>query len=186
MQMPQTFVRELGLAELGPNRGMGDRCPTRLQNCHGPVAAIGFLWWLRWQSICLQRGRPGFNPWIGKISWRRKWQPTQVVLPGKFHGWRSLVGYSPWGHRESDTTEGLHFLSFFVSAMCLPLSPFWTGVSIGIFLLLPNHYLKGVDNLSLIQSCQIQRIPWETSIIRGPELDDEIMDFKFNLGTVMG
>ena len=110
--------------ELGPNRGMGDRCPTRLQNCHGPVAAIGFLWWLRWQSICLQHGRPGFNPWIGKISWRRKWQPTQVVLPGKFHGWRSLVGYSPWGHRESDTTERLHFLSFFVSAMCLPLSPF--------------------------------------------------------------
>ena len=44
---------------------------------------------------------------------RRKWQPTPVVLPGKSHGWRSLVGYSPWGHKESDTTEWLHFLSFF-------------------------------------------------------------------------
>ena len=38
---------------------------------------------------------PGFNPWAGKIPWRRKWQPTLVSLPGKSHGWRSLVGYSP-------------------------------------------------------------------------------------------
>ena len=42
----------------------------------------------------------GFNPWIGKISWRRKWHPTPAFLPGKSHGWRSLVGYSPWGHKE--------------------------------------------------------------------------------------
>ena len=47
------------------------------------------------------------------LSWRRKWQPTSVLLPGKFHGWRSLVGYSPWGHKESDTTKRLHFLSFY-------------------------------------------------------------------------
>ena len=40
-----------------------------------------------------------FNHWIGKISWRRKWQPTPVFLPGKSHGWRSLVGYSPRGHK---------------------------------------------------------------------------------------
>ena len=44
---------------------------------------------------------------------RRKWQPTAVLLPGKFHGWRSLVGCSPWGRKESDTTEQLHFLSFY-------------------------------------------------------------------------
>ena len=44
-------------------------------------------------------------------SWRRKWQPTPVLLPGKFHGWGSLVGYSPWGHKESDTIEWHHFLS---------------------------------------------------------------------------
>ena len=48
-------------------------------------------------------------PWSGKISWRRKWQPTPVFLPGKSHGWRSLVGYNLWGHKESDTTERLHF-----------------------------------------------------------------------------
>ena len=55
-------------------------------------------------------GEPGFDPWVRKIPWRRKQQPTPVLLPGKFHGWRSLLGYSPWGHKESDTTEWLHFL----------------------------------------------------------------------------
>ena len=49
--------------------------------------------------------RPGFNHWVRKIPWRRKWQPTPVLLPGKSHGWRSLVGYSPQGHKESDTTS---------------------------------------------------------------------------------
>ena len=43
--------------------------------------------------------------WVGKISWRRKWQPTIVFLTGKFHGQMSLVGYSPWGCKESDMTE---------------------------------------------------------------------------------
>ena len=40
-----------------------------------------------------------FNPWVGKISWRRKWQPTPIFLPGELHGQRSLVPYSPWGRR---------------------------------------------------------------------------------------
>ena len=44
--------------------------------------------------------------WIG---WRRQWHPTPVLLHGKSHGWRSVVGYSPWGREESDTTERLHF-----------------------------------------------------------------------------
>ena len=51
----------------------------------------GLLWWLRWYSICLQRGRPRFSPCVGKISWRRKWQPTPVFLPGESHGRRNLV-----------------------------------------------------------------------------------------------
>ena len=42
-------------------------------------------------------------------TWRRKWQPTPVLLPGKCHGWRSLVGYSPWGCKESDMTERLYY-----------------------------------------------------------------------------
>ena len=44
----------------------------------------------------------------GRFPWRRKWQPTPVFLPGESHGQRSLVGYSPQGRKESDTTEGLH------------------------------------------------------------------------------
>ena len=43
--------------------------------------------------------RRGFDPWVGKIPWRRKGQRTPVFLPGKFHGQRSLAGYSPWDHR---------------------------------------------------------------------------------------
>ena len=43
------------------------------------------------------------------IFWRRQWHPTQILLPGESHGWRSLVGCSPWGHQESDMTERLHF-----------------------------------------------------------------------------
>ena len=44
----------------------------------------------------------------GRTPWRRKWKPTPVFLPGKFHGQRSLEGYSPWGHKVSDTTEHVH------------------------------------------------------------------------------
>ena len=51
--------------------------------------------------------RCGFTSWVGKIPWRRKWQPTPVFLPGKSHGQRSLGSYSPWGHKESDVTDRL-------------------------------------------------------------------------------
>ena len=56
---------------------------------------------------CRRCKRYGFNPWVGKIPGRRKRQPTLVLLPGEFHGQRSLAGYSPWGHKESDMTEQL-------------------------------------------------------------------------------
>ena len=51
--------------------------------------------------------RRGFDLWIGKIPWNRKWQPALVFLPGKFHGQRSLAGYSPCGHKELEMTEQL-------------------------------------------------------------------------------
>ena len=57
-------------------------------------------------------GETEFSPWVRKTPWRRKRKPTPVFLPGKFHGQRSLVDYSPWGHKESDTTESLT-LSYF-------------------------------------------------------------------------
>ena len=52
----------------------------------------------------LRCGMPRFNPWVGSIPWKREWQPTPVILPGEFHGQRSLAGCSPWGHEESDST----------------------------------------------------------------------------------
>ena len=56
------------------------------------------------ESACRCRSH-GFDPWVRKIPWRRKWLPTPVFLPGKSHGQRSLVGYSPWGRKELDMTE---------------------------------------------------------------------------------
>ena len=58
------------------------------------------------KNSCLFR-RHRFNPRVGKIPWRRTWQPTPVFLLGESHGQRILVGYSPWGFTESDTTEQL-------------------------------------------------------------------------------
>ena len=54
------------------------------------------------KKICLQCRRLGFDPWVKKIPWRWEWLPISVFLPGEFHGQKSLVGYSPWGHKESD------------------------------------------------------------------------------------
>ena len=59
------------------------------------------------ERVHLQCRRPGFTPWVGKIPWRRAWEPTPVLLPGEVHGLKSLAGCSPWGCKESDTTEGL-------------------------------------------------------------------------------
>ena len=58
--------------------------------------------WLSWQRIHLQCRRPGFDPWVGKILWRRERLLTPVFWPGEFHGL-----YSPWSRKESDTTERL-------------------------------------------------------------------------------
>ena len=54
---------------------------------------------------CRRCKRHRFDPWVGKIPGSRKWQPPPLGLLGKFHGQRSLVGYSPWGHKESYMTE---------------------------------------------------------------------------------
>ena len=56
-----------------------------------------------WASQVVLPGNPpakaeDLDPWVGKIPWSRKWQPTPVFMPGKFHEQRSLTGYSPWGH----------------------------------------------------------------------------------------
>ena len=63
------------------------------------LSPLGLPWWLTGKESACKCSRHKFNPWVGKIPWRRKWQHIPVFLPGKSHGQRRLVGYSPWGHR---------------------------------------------------------------------------------------
>ena len=73
----------------------------------GPILGIGLPRWLsglKKKKSASQCWRCSFNSWVRKIPWKRRWQTTPVFLPEEFHGQRSLVGYSPWGHKESDMT----------------------------------------------------------------------------------
>ena len=83
--------------------------------------------------------------WVRKIPWRRKWQFTPVLLPGKSHGQRSLVGYSPWGCKESDTTERLQL-------RLIVLLLIWTTV---IWILLKNLCLNSTELTNVFESLQI-------------------------------
>ena len=65
----------------------------------------GFLGGSDGERICLQCRTPGFDPSVGKIPWRREWLPTPVFLLGESHRQRNLVGYRPWGCKESDMTQ---------------------------------------------------------------------------------
>ena len=82
-------------------------------------------------SVC-NAGDLGLIPGWGRFPWRRKWQPTPVFLPGESNGRKSLVGYSPWGRKESDMTEQLHFTfsknhcCCSVAKSCLTLMTPWT------------------------------------------------------------
>ena len=70
----------------------------------GKISSTRFVWWLSSKESscqCRRHRRYESDPWVRKIPWRRKWQPTPVFLPGESHG----VGYSPWGHQQSDMTE---------------------------------------------------------------------------------
>ena len=82
-------------------------CMSSLEKCLFPGGS-------EVKAFACKAGDPRFNPWVGKIPWRRKWQPTPVFLPGESHGRRSLVGYSPRGRKESDTTSlSLSFTFYF-------------------------------------------------------------------------
>ena len=85
---------------------------TQLRDFHfHHTNVLGLPWWLSGkESACQGRRRrtEGFNPWVGKIPWRRKWQPTPVFLPRVSHGQRSLAGYSSWSCKKLDTTEHAH------------------------------------------------------------------------------
>ena len=87
------------------------------------LSLSGLPWWLRWLSIHLQCRRPGFHPWVGKIPWRRTWQPTPVFLPGESHGQRSLTGYSPWGRKELYTSPPSMYAHLQESHKAIALMP---------------------------------------------------------------
>ena len=75
---------------------------------------------------CRSHKRRRLDPWVQKIPWRRKWQPTPGFLPGESHGQRSLAGYSPWGRKESDMTEWLTFhVTYCEIQPLLPFSGFY-------------------------------------------------------------
>ena len=68
------------------------------------IMILGLPWGINGQESTYQCRRHGFNPWVGKTPWRRKWQPTVVFLPGESPRQRSLAGHSKWGPKESDMT----------------------------------------------------------------------------------
>ena len=81
---------------------MGHRSLSQLFNCAVSVQKILL------PSAGKARDTDEFSPWVRKVPWGRKWQHTPVFLLGKFHGQRSLEGYSPWGRKESDTVQHEH------------------------------------------------------------------------------
>ena len=98
-----------GLAPVFP------RCTLSMHAClcsHGfPFIKTSRLHrWLSGKESACQCRRRGFDPWLGKIPWRRKWQPTPVFLPGKSLGQRSLAGYNLNGRKESDMAEHTHYI----------------------------------------------------------------------------
>ena len=74
---------------------------------HTHIHIHGLPWWLSGKEFVCQCRKLGFIPWVRKISWRRKWQPTPIFLLGKSHGQRSLAGFNLRGHKR-DMTGWLH------------------------------------------------------------------------------
>ena len=111
--LPRKYHEERSLASYSPQGGKESDVTEQLIHMTTDwdslvaqmVKSLPAMWetWVRSK-------RCGFDPWVGMIPCSRKWQPVPVFLPGKSHGQRrSLVGYSPWGCKESDMTEWLHF-----------------------------------------------------------------------------
>ena len=107
------------------------------------------------ESTCCCRRRKGcgFDPWVGSVPWRRKWQPTPGFLPGKSHAQRSLVGYSSWSLEESDTTEWTPPPSHLQGPVSL-------GTQLHLFLSLVSPLAAGAscvthaDALALLWTCR--------------------------------
>ena len=109
---------------------------------------------------CRRHKRRRFDPWFGKIPWRRAWQPTPAFLPGESHGQRSLVGYSPYGQKELDLTEAIYHVHCFQEPSCSTLESSWSYVKtslltnspLSISLLDPTASISTPRNSFLVHS----------------------------------
>ena len=98
-----TLIQDFWPPELGGNQSLLLKpliCGTLLQQSQQTIINCGFPGGSDGKKICLQCRRPWFDPWVGKIPWRREWKPTPVFWPRESHGQRSLVGYSPQGRSQ--------------------------------------------------------------------------------------
>ena len=150
--------------------------------------------------MCLQCGRPGFKPCVGKIPWRRERLPTPVFWPGEFHGL-----YSPWGHKESNTTESLSLsclsylaprlvLTFGKGSICnagdpglIPGSGRSTGEGIGYPLqgiCYPLQYswaslvAQLLKNPPAMQENWVQSLGWEDPLEKGKVTQSSILAWR--------
>ena len=110
-------------------------------------------WFSGKESACQCRGLR-FNPWVRKIPWRRKWQPIPVFLPGEFHGQRSLVKYSPWGHKRWDMTWWLNNSNILCYPYCLKCIRC-------LHFIFPHSQREGI--LFLWFSCPLQCLTWAST-----------------------
>ena len=121
------------------------------------------------ESACQWRRckRCDLNPWVGKIPWRRKWQPTPVFLPGKFHRQRNLAGYSLWGHKELDTHTHTHTHSYLIvgslylliPSLILSVPQLWQP-PVGTLYLLIYFYFLWSFFLFVFQNPYIKKVIW--------------------------
>ena len=110
-----------------------------------------FMQWLSQYRICLQCGRPGFDHWVGKIPWRRAWQPTPVFSPGESPMDRGAWLAIEWGGKESDTTEWL-----------APNFPLWSST-----LFWDSLVTQLIKNPPAMQETWVQSLGWEYPLEKG-------------------
>ena len=108
-----------------------------------------------------------FDPWVRKIPWTRKWQPTPVCLPGESHGQRSLEGYSPWGCKESTRLNNFTFIYTFIA---LGKSLYYCFIVLGksFIHLLQQFFFFNVTVIILELSMNLARIFYRKNKIRLP------------------
>ena len=95
---------------------------------HVYTPSEGLPWWLSCKESACQCRRWRFNPWVRKIPWRGKLQPTPVFLPGKPHGQRNLSNYSPWGHRRVRHDLATATAATRIEELCIHKFPSWVYI----------------------------------------------------------